>query len=187
MRRERIKPWKTLGSETGPGLKLFGSRFDHVENPRNGMRMEAVVIESEDWVNIVALTPAREIVLVEQYRFGTGKVSLEVPAGVVDPGEPPLETAKRELLEETGYSSDNWKPIGKVESNPAFMNNACHFWLATDAVQSSAQSLDEGEDIAIVELTREELAGAIERGEMRNSLSLLALARVFDMRDGDWG
>jgi len=186
MPRDPIKPWKTLGSETGPGLKIFGSRFDHVENPRNGMRMKAVVIESEDWVNIVALTPAREIVLVEQYRFGTGKVSLEVPAGVVDPGESPLETAKRELLEETGYSSDNWKPIGRVESNPAFMNNACHFWLATDAVKSNAQSLDEGEDIASVELTREELAGAIERGEMRNSLSLLALARVFDMRDGDW-
>ncbi|MGD8556242.1 MAG: NUDIX hydrolase [Chromatiales bacterium] len=186
MHRERIKPWKKLGSEAGPDLKLFGSRFDRVENPRNGMRMEAVVIESNDWVNIVALTPAREVILVEQYRFGTGKVSLEVPAGVVDPGESPLETAKRELLEETGYSSDDWKPIGRVESNPAFMNNECHFWLATDAVKSNGQSLDEGEDIATLELTREELGAAIERGEMRNALSLLAIARVFDMRNGDW-
>jgi hypothetical protein len=66
------------------------------------------------------------------------------------------------------------------------MNNECHFWLATDAVKSNGQSLDEGEDIATLELTREELAAAIERGEMRNSLSLLAIARVFDMRNGDW-
>ena len=181
-----VIPWNILGSKKGPNLKLFSSRFDHVENPRNGMRMEAVVIESEDWVNVVALTPGKKIILVEQFRFGTGKVSLEIPAGVVDPGESPFETARRELLEETGYCSENWKPVGRVESNPAFMNNECHFWLATDAIRTGKQSLDEGEDIAVVELTRDELQSAIERGEMRNSLSLLALARVFDMRGGEW-
>lgn len=186
MSANRINPWNTLGSKQGPDLKLFRSRFDQVENPRNGMRMEAVVIESEDWVNVVALTPEKKIILVEQFRFGTGKVSLEVPAGVVDPGESPLETARRELLEETGYHSDNWTAVGRVESNPAFMNNECHFWLATDAVRTGDQSLDEGEDIAVAELTRDELQSAIERGEMRNSLSLLALARVFDMRAGEW-
>ena len=181
-----ITPWNILESIKGPDLKLFSSRFDRVENPRNGMTMEAVVIESEDWVNVVALTPEKKIVLVEQFRFGTGKVSLEVPAGVVDPGESPIETARRELLEETGYRSDNWEPLGRVESNPAFMNNECHFWLATDAIRTGRQSLDEGEDIAVVELTRDELDSAIKRGEMRNSLSLLALARVFDMRGGEW-
>jgi ADP-ribose pyrophosphatase len=186
MSANRITPWNILESKKGPDLKLFSSRFDHVQNPRNGMRMEAVVIESEDWVNVVALTPGKKIVLVEQYRFGTGKVSLEVPAGVVDPGESPFETARRELLEETGYRSDHWKPVGRVESNPAFMNNECHFWLATDATRTGRQSLDEGEDIAVVELTVDELQSAIERGEMRNSLSLLALARVFDMRGGVW-
>lgn len=186
MKRAHIKPWKTLGSKKGPDLKLFSSRFDLVENPRNGMTMDAVVIESADWVNIVALTPGGKVVLVEQHRFGTGKVSLEIPAGVVDPGESPVETARRELLEETGYSSDQWKPVGRVESNPAFMNNLCHFWLATDVIRTGRQSLDEGEDIGVIELTEEELAIAIKRGEMRNSLSLLALARVFDMRTGDW-
>ena len=186
MSANRIPPWNRLGSKKGPDLKLFSSRFDNVENPRNGMHMEAVVIESEDWVNVVALTPGKKIVLVEQFRFGTGKVSLEVPAGVVDPGESPFETARRELLEETGYRSDHWKAVGRVESNPAFMNNECHFWLATDAIRTDGQSLDEGEDIAVVELTRDELQDAIEQGEMRNSLSLLALARVFDMREGEW-
>ncbi len=186
MPENSVTPWNILGSKKGPDLKLFSSRFDHVENPRNGMRMEAVVIESEDWVNVVALTPGKKIILVEQFRFGTGKVSLEIPAGVVDPGESPFETARRELLEETGYCSENWKPVGRVESNPAFMNNECHFWLATDAIRTGKQSLDEGEDIAVVELTRDELQSAIERGEMRNSLSLLALARVFDMRGGEW-
>ncbi len=186
MPENSVTPWNILGSKKGPDLKLFSSRFDHVENPRNGMTMEAVVIESEDWVNVVALTPGKKIILVEQFRFGTGKVSLEIPAGVVDPGESPFETARRELLEETGYCSENWKPVGRVESNPAFMNNECHFWLATDAIRTGKQSLDEGEDIAVVELTRDELQSAIERGEMRNSLSLLALARVFDMRGGEW-
>ena len=118
MSANSIPPWNILESKKGPDLKLFSSRFDRVENPRNGMRMDAVVIESQDWVNVVALTPGKKIILVKQYRFGTGKVSLEVPAGVVDPGETPVETARRELLEETGYRSDNWKPVGRVESNP---------------------------------------------------------------------
>jgi 8-oxo-dGTP pyrophosphatase MutT (NUDIX family) len=182
MSKKTISPWKTLDSEKGPDLKLFTSRYDHVENPRNGMRMHALVLESGDWVNVVALTKEGKIVTVEQYRFGTGKVSLEVPAGVVDPGESPLETAKRELLEETGYSSDNWTSLGNVEANPAFLDNHCHFWLAEDAVLAGGQSLDEGEDIGVELLTDEELKQAVSEGRMRNSLSLLALARVFDIR-----
>ena len=111
---------------------------------------------------------------------------LAIVGGYLEPNEDPLTSARRELLEETGYHSDNWRAVGRVESNPAFMNNECHFWLATDAIRTGGQSLDEGEDIAVIELTLDELHGAIERGEMRNSLSLLALARVFDIRAGEW-
>ena len=187
MSSSKIIPWKTLASESGPELPLFSTRFDRVENPRNGMTMKAVVIESEDWVNVVALTPQRRIIVVEQHRFGTGKVSLEVPAGVVDPGESPRETAERELREETGYSSGDWTSLGSVESNPAFMNNLCHFWLATDVFRTQEQSLDAGEDIGAHELDFDELEAAIADGRMRNALSLLALGRVFDLRAFDFG
>ena len=185
MADSKITPWKILDSEAGPDLPLFSTRLDRVENPRNGMRMNAVIIESEDWVNVVALTPENRVIVVEQHRFGTGKLSLEVPAGVVDAGESPRETAVRELLEETGYTAGNWQSLGSVESNPAFMNNHCHFWLARDVVKTDSQSLDGGEDIGVHELSLEELETAIADGRMRNSLSLLALGRVFDLRGID--
>ena len=91
----------------------------------------------------------------------------------------------RELLEETGYTAGNWQSLGSVESNPAFMNNHCHFWLARDVVKTDSQSLDAGEDIGVHELSLEELETAIADGRMRNSLSLLALGRVFDLRGID--
>lgn len=183
MIKKTITPWKIISTEKGPDLKLFTSRYDLVESPRNGMRMKAIVLESGDWVNVVAVTKEGKIVTVEQHRFGTGRVSIEIPAGIVDPGESPLETAKRELCEETGYTSDDWLSLGSVEANPAFLVNHCHFWLAIDAVKSGRQSLDESEDIAVDELSEAELKLAISEGRARNSLSLLALARVFDMRD----
>lgn len=177
----RIEPWRTIGTEPGPDLRIFSTRLDEVENPRNGHRMRAFVLETADWVNVVARTAEGRFVLVEQHRFGTGRVSLEVPGGIVDPGEAPLDTARRELLEETGYTATDWRRVGTVDANPAFMDNQCHFFLAADAQASGAQALDDGEDIVVLELDVEELAGAIAGGRVRNSLTLLALSRAVDL------
>jgi len=184
MATRTARTWKKLGSTPGPDLRIFQSRFDRLENPRNAQCLDALVLEANDWVNIVALTTAGNVVLVEQFRFGAGKVSLEVPAGVVETGEDPLDAAKRELLEETGYVSEEWASMGSVDANPAFMNNTCHLWLATSAVKTGNQRLDIGEDIVAIELSPEALREAIEANRLRNALSQLALSKVFDLRQG---
>ena len=186
MSSDSTKTWTTLSTRKGPDLNIFQARFDRVENPRNGVSLDALILEARDWVSVVAQKQNGRVILVEQFRFGSGRVSLETPAGVIEDDEAPLVAAQRELLEETGYTANTWRDLGSVEANPAFMNNTCHLWLAENAVQTGSQSLDAGEDILTVELTEAELKAAIETGRMRNALGLLALARVFDLRPGDW-
>ena len=177
------KPWEVLRSEEGPNLILFQARYDWVRNPRNTKSMKAVVLQSADWVNVVAITPEKKVVIIQQYRFGIGKMTMEIPAGIIDTDEMPEQAAIRELKEETGYTSSNWKYLGWVETNPAFLNNLCHSWLALDAVQTSPTELDEGEEISVTELSLDEVRFQVQEGRMRNSLSVLALSRVFDLRN----
>jgi 8-oxo-dGTP pyrophosphatase MutT (NUDIX family) len=178
-------PWEVLRSEPGPDLVLFRTRYDWVRNPRNAASMKAVILECPDWVNIVALTPEQKLVVVRQYRFGVAKTTAEIPAGIINPGETPEQAAIRELKEETGYTATSWKYLGWVEANPAFLNNVCHHWLAVEAVKTSSTALDEGEAISVAELSIEQVRAEIEQGRMRNSLSLVALSRVFDLRNRD--
>lgn len=185
MDNNKGQPWEVVRSEQGPNLILFQTRYDWVKNPRNAKSMKAVILESADWVNVVALTPKKKIVVVQQYRFGVGKTTLEIPAGIVNPGETPEQAAMRELREETGYTATRWEYLGWVETNPAFLNNLCHQWLALDAIKTSDLELDDGEEISVTELSPQEMRSEIEKGTMRNSLTLLSLARVFDLRSQD--
>jgi 8-oxo-dGTP pyrophosphatase MutT (NUDIX family) len=144
--------------------------------------IKAVVIESANWVNVVALTPDKKILTVKQFRFGVAEDTLEIPAGIMDPGETPQQAAIRELREETGFVTDKWKYLGWFQANPAFMNNVCHSWLALDVTEKYPLQLDEGEEITLAELSLEEIRIEIEQGRMRNALSLAALSQVFDLQ-----
>jgi len=105
------------------GLILFEKRIDHMRNPRNGKVFERLVLESVDWVNMVAIDSRQQCVMIRQFRFGVDYATLETPGGMVDPGEDSLAAARRELLEETGYASEEWTYLGAVEPNPAFHNH----------------------------------------------------------------
>ena len=177
------QPWEVIESEQGPDLVLFRTRYDWVKNPRNAKLMKAVILETRDWVNIVAVTPEKKVLAVKQFRFGVAKTTVEIPAGIIEKGESHEQAAIRELKEETGYTTDRWQYLGWFEANPAFLNNVCHAWLALDAVKTHAPQLDDGEEISLSELSLEEVREEIEQGRMRNSLTLLALSRVFDLRD----
>jgi ADP-ribose pyrophosphatase len=175
--------WQTISSSPGPDLKIFRVRFDRVVNPRNSSEVEAVVLETPDWVDVLAVTPKARLVVIDQYRFGTGTMTTEIPAGAVDRGETAEEAAKRELYEETGYESDDWEYLGWVQPNPAFHNNVCHQFLAKNAIMSGEPTLDGGESIKVRELSIEEIRSEVEEGKIRNSLALLALSRVCNV----WG
>ncbi len=176
------RPWPHFDSERGEDLRLFQPRWDTVENPRTGGRMRCLVLETRDWVNVVARTTTGRFLVVRQYRFGVAHVTTEIPGGVIDPGETPLEAARRELREETGHEADSWVNLGSTEPNPAFHDNRCHHFLAEGVRSVGEQDLDPGEDIVCGELTEEELIEAVRSGEIDHSLVLSALCRVVDLR-----
>lgn len=181
-RPDELKEWERTSSEPGDSMMLFTPRLDTVINPRSGQSLRRLVLETPDWVNVIARTPDGEFVFVKQYRFGSACMTYEIPGGMVDSGEPHAVAAKRELREETGFSAESWTYLGSVQPNPAFHDNRCHHYLAENVRATDSQELDNGEDIAIVLLSEAELRGLIETGEIAHSLVLTALARVMDLR-----
>jgi 8-oxo-dGTP pyrophosphatase MutT (NUDIX family) len=180
----RPLPWKKLSSRHGAHMVLFRPRWDRLTNPRTGQEFDRLVLETPDWVNVVALTPDRRLVCVHQFRFGSGAVTLEIPGGMIDRGEEHGAAAQRELREETGYTSQRWRYLGAVEPNPAFHDNVCHHWLAEDCVLTHEQEPDPGEDIAIEAVPLDLVRERIARGDIRHSLVISALSRVIDLSSG---
>lgn len=171
--------WQKLRSEPGENLNILRVRHDWLEHPTSKQVMKRLVLESVDWINVVAVTPDNRSVMVRQYRFGIEACTLETPGGMVDEGETPLEAAQRELLEETGYKSDNWSSLGSVEPNPAFHPHLCHHFLATHAYQAKAPDPGEGEAIEIELCDIHELRQAMDDGSLKHVLALSALSRVY--------
>ncbi len=178
----QLQPWPRLASERGPDYRIFQVRLDQVSNPRTGRTMTRVVLEAPDWVNVIALTAARRVVLVRQFRFGCRELTVEIPGGIVDAGESSRQAAARELLEETGYAAERWTSLGAVQPNPAFLDNLCHHWLAEGARRIQDPRPEGGEDIEVFEADLEELRRMIGRGEIRHSLVISAVCRVLDLR-----
>lgn len=173
--------WVRLGSESGPELPLFRVRFDTMRHPTNAAEFQRMVLETPDWVNVVAVTADGRIVMVEQYRFGVGDLTLEPVAGIVDAGEDSLDAGKRELLEETGFGGGQWRYLGHVQANPAFHDNLCHHWLAEDVVPVEAPRPDAGEAINVHLMTLDEVRQSVADGKLRHPLGLSALSRVFPL------
>jgi ADP-ribose pyrophosphatase len=166
-----IKPWKILESH-----HLHKNvRIDTCELP-NGKVIDGFVLEYGDWATIVALTKKQEVVMVRQYRHGAQKVILELPGGAMDAeDENPLSAARRELLEETGYTSDTFIQIGCVSPNPANQTNLIYSFLALDADKVSSQNLDETEEIEVVLKPFEEVIAMAKSSELIQSMQVSAI------------
>lgn len=149
MDRQPLRDWTKIKSEKGPDLPLFEAEFRHMQNPRNGKILKAIVLKVPDTVNVIAVTRQNQLILVEQFRFGLNKCLRELPAGLIDDEEQPLEAARRELMEETGYQSEEWIFLGKSYVNPAYVNNACFHYLALNAEPVGNTSPDEFEDLRV--------------------------------------
>lgn len=169
-----IKKWDIVGSENQESNKIFSVRKDACVSPINGSEYDFFIVEAPDWINVVAITEDDQIVLIEQYRHGSESVTIEIPGGMVDPGEEPMETAKRELLEETGYAGEGWVQIGDVFPNPAMQTNKCYTFLATNCKKVGETNFDTTEFIETYTKPASEIPALVTQGKITHSLVIAA-------------
>lgn len=175
LRRE----WTVLSSEYLIKRPWLTVRREHLRLPNGGEAPEFYVLEYPDWVNVTAITEDGKMVMVKQYRRGVERVNYELAAGVIDPGETPLEAAKRELLEETGYGEGEWREMTVLAPNPSTSTNYAHCFLATGVRKIGGQHLDGGEDITVHLLEEEDVMEMLRRDEIIQALMAAPLWRYF--------
>ena len=176
-------PWDVLSDEQEADCHIFEARRLRCRHP-DGREGDFFVLDTSDWVNVVALTPSNELILVRQYRFGSDKLSWEVPGGVIDPGESPVEAAVRELQEETGFVGEKARVLASCCPNPAIFRNRCHFVLVEEARLVAETSFDANEELETRLLPLNKAVSWVKEGRIDHALSLDALLYLWLEREG---
>jgi ADP-ribose pyrophosphatase len=164
--------WQKLREEPYARTRIFDVVRAFFKHPRRAHEQDFFVLNPPDWVNVVALTPDRHLVLVRQFRYGINEFSLEIPGGVIDAGEDPVTAGVRELREESGYVGTSARLLGSVHPNPAMQSNRCHLVLVEDAQRTAELEWDENEEMAVVTLPVDEVYALAQRGAITHALVL---------------
>jgi 8-oxo-dGTP pyrophosphatase MutT (NUDIX family) len=171
-----IKSWEKICSKFVGDFRIFKIRSDTCVNPRTGKAHDFYVLDSVNWVNIIAVTPDRQLVMVEQFRHGSNTVELEIPGGMMDAGETdPVATAVRELREETGYAGENARLLGKIHSNPAILSNVTYTVLIENCRLQHGVEFDSGEDLITRLVPVAEIPKLVADEKIGHSLVVVAL------------
>jgi 8-oxo-dGTP pyrophosphatase MutT (NUDIX family) len=171
------EPWELVRVEDLQDCAVFRVTRSFARSPRTGELHPFYGIEADEWVNVVPLTPAGEVVLVRQYRHGARRVTLEIPGGIVDPGESPAEAAARELREETGYGGGVLEPLGSLNPNPALFANRVHTFVARGVTPQGELRHGHLEETAVALVPRRELDALLRSGTIDHALVVAALGR----------
>jgi ADP-ribose pyrophosphatase len=175
-----MKKWKHISSKTIHKDRWIHLRADACLLPNGKAIAPFYVLEAKDWVHIVAVDSEGRMLLTRQYRYAADVVSTEFPCGEVDPGEKPLDAAKRELKEETGFEAEDWQLVYVSWANPARQTNKIHCYLAKNLLQTGGQSLDESEDIEFGFAKVAEIKDMIQTGEFTQVLHIASLYAALD-------
>lgn len=173
------KKWEILESEYLIRRPWLTARRDHVRLPDGVENKEYYVLEYPDWVNVIAITADGKFVMERQYRHGLQWTGYEICAGVCESGENPLEAAKRELWEETGFGGGEWKLQMTISANTSTMTNLCHSFVATGVERISEQHLEATEDISVHLLTVDEVRNLLVGNDIRQALMAAPLWKYF--------
>jgi len=176
-----VQLWKKVRSTLIGDFRIFKLRSDVSLSPRTGEEHDFYVLDSVDWVNVIALTPDRQLVMIEQFRHGSNTVELEIPGGMMDAGETdPVTTAMRELREETGYAGENARLLGKIWSNPAILSNRTFTVLIENCRLQHDVDWDHSEDLVTRLVPIAELPKLVADEKIGHSLVVVALCH-FDL------
>jgi 8-oxo-dGTP pyrophosphatase MutT (NUDIX family) len=167
--------WPEIEREPLADCRVFTVSRSRARSPHTGGHHDFYRIDARDWVNIIPITEADEIVMIRQYRHGECAVTLEIPGGIVDPGESPAEAAVRELLEETGYRCAG-EPVatGVVNPNPALFGNRVHSFLAKGVRWEREIAGGETEDTHVELVPRADLDRLLREGRVSSALVVAA-------------
>ena len=174
-----VQKWETVSSEYLVKKPWATLRVDECKLPDGRIAKEYYVLEYPNWVNVVAITADKKVIMVKQYRHSGGLISIEIPGGVIDGDENPVDAAKRELLEETGYLFQDFELLSTIYPNPATSNNVTYCYLAHGGVKVQEQDLDEHEDIDIEFYSIEEVKQMLLKNEIPQALHVTGLFYAF--------
>ena len=173
-----LEPFATLDEKLVDDFRIFKLWTDRVRNPRNGCERDFYRLACPEWLNVIPLTPDDQVVMIRQYRSGPRRIELEIPGGMVDPGEGPAQAAIRELQEETGYAPaagpEGMDFLGAIEPNPAIQDNRCHSFIASNCEKVGEPMLEEMEDVAVELVPLDRVPGLIQSGEISHALVVVA-------------
>ena len=170
-----VPHWDELDSKRIADCRIFDVFSKRFRHPERGTEGDFYVIETRDWVNVVPITEDYRMVLVNQFRFGVKRTSWEIPGGVMENGEEPINAGLRELKEETGYTTGKACLLGSVRPNPAIQSNICHIVLAEQARLTDGLDWDEHEEIVTKAFPIETVYEMVKQGAIFHSLALNAL------------
>ena len=171
--------YKILSSEYLFKRPWLTARRDKVQLPDGRINPEYYVLEYPTWINVTAITKDGQMVLVRQYRHGLQRTNFEIVAGCMEEGEQPIDAAKRELMEETGFGGGEWQEIMVISQNPSTSTNLTHCFLATSVERMGTQHLDATEDIEVYLFSQDEVRQMLERGDFVQALMVAPLWKYF--------
>jgi len=182
---EKDLTWTVVDGRLDRRYGLFSVTVNKSRSPRTGKIHEFQVLNSPDWVAVLALTPNREFVMVRQYRHGTGEMSLEPPGGLVKEGETAEQSGREELEEETGYLAPSMELLGWMHPMPAIFDNRFYVYLARNATPTGQEHPDETEEIETVLVPVDAVRDYIRDGRITCSVMIAALHLFFDREEQD--